>query len=244
MINEKKDNVYGNPLNQIVDFKFDEKVASIFEDMLRRSIPGYAASITAIGLIAKRFHKNGTDCYDLGSSLGAASLSLSNALQNKSGKIFAIDNSPHMIKRSKELLSNKTSGMPVELICADISDVKIKNASVVVLNYTLQFIRPDKRNALLQKIYDGLVENGVLIVSEKIKHENEEEQNLMTDLYYDFKEYNGYSKIEISQKREALENVLIPETLETHIERAKKIGFKHFYQWYKYFTFVSYFVVK
>jgi len=241
---EKKDKVFEEPLSEIVDFKFDEKVANVFEDMLRRSIPGYAASITAIGLLAKRFFQNGTNCYDLGSSLGAVSLSLSESLKNRKGKIFAIDNSPHMIKRSKEFVLRKKNGLPVELICADISDVKITNASVVVLNYTLQFIRPEKRDALIRRIYEGLNENGILIVSEKIIFDDEEEQELMTELYHDFKEFNGYSRMEIGRKREALENILIPETIETHKKRIMRAGFRKFYQWYGYFTFASYFAIK
>jgi tRNA (cmo5U34)-methyltransferase len=241
---EKKDNVYAEPLSEIVDFKFDEKVANVFEDMLRRSIPGYAASITAIGLIAKRFFREGTNCYDLGSSLGASALSLSKSLAGRKGKIYAIDNSRDMIERSREFIARNDGGMRVELVCADISDVKIKNASIVVLNYTLQFISPEKRETLLRNIYNGLTKGGVLIVSEKIKHENAEEQEIMTELYHDFKEYNGYSRMEISRKRDALENVLIPETISRHKERAERIGFEKFYLWYKYFTFVSYFLIK
>ncbi len=241
---EKKDNVYGEPLEEIVDFKFDEKVASVFEDMLRRSIPGYAASVTAIGLIAKRFYRKGTNCYDLGSSLGAAALSLSKALGENDGKIFAIDNSLDMINRSREFIARNKGGMKIESVCADILNVEIKNASVVVLNYTLQFIRPEKRETLLRNIFNGLTEGGVLIVSEKIAHADEKEQNIMTELYHDFKEFNGYSRMEISRKREALENVLIPETAEAHRARIEKIGFSEYYQWYKYFTFISYFAVK
>ncbi len=240
---DKKDNVYSEPLEKIVDFRFDEKVASIFEDMLRRSIPGYAASITAIGFLAKRFFKEGTNCYDLGSSLGAASLSMQKSLEGKRGKIIAVDNSPAMIERSKEFLS-APSTMEIELKCEDISEIEIKNASVVVLNYTLQFIPFERRENLLRKIFNGMIDGGILIISEKIKFSDGEEQQLMTDLYYDFKEFNGYSKLEISQKREALENVLIPETLDEHKLRIEKIGFSKFYLWYKYFTFVSYFAIK
>ncbi len=241
---EKKDNVFNGPVSEIVDFKFDEKVANVFEDMLRRSVPGYAASITAIGLLSKKFFREGTYCYDLGSSLGAAALAMSESLSGRRGKIFAVDNSYAMIARSRDFIGRKKIGMPIELICADINDIEIKNASVVTLNYTLQFIRPEKREKLLKKIYEGLTPGGVLIVSEKIKHKDKREQELMTELYHDFKEFNGYSRMEISRKREALENVLIPETIEEHKARIKKAGFLNFYQWYKYFTFVSYFAVK
>ncbi len=244
MLDEKKDNVFSEPLEEIVDFRFDEKVASVFEDMLRRSIPGYAASITAIGLLAKRFFVEGTNCYDLGSSLGAAALSVSKSLAGKRGKIIAVDNSKAMIERSKEYISRNKNGIMIDLVCADVNKISIKNASIVILNYTLQFIPLENRKKLLTNIFNGLVKGGILIVSEKIKYKNPEEEKLMTELYHDFKEYNGYSRMEISRKRDALENVLIPETIEEHKQRIFEIGFSSFHLWYKYFKFVSYFAIK
>ncbi len=240
----KKDNVFSEPLSQIVGFKFDEKVADIFEDMLARSIPGYSLTISMIGVIADRFFIPGTNCYDLGSSLGAATITIRRKLAGKDGKIFAVDNSPQMISRSKNFISSDKSDFPVELICADVRDIKIKNASIVILNFTLQFIPPEGRKELLQNIFNGLKEGGIVLISEKIKFENPEEENLMVDLYYDFKRLNGYSELEISQKRDALENVMIIDSLAEHQQRAEEIGFSKFFLWFRTFNFVSYLLIK
>ncbi len=238
----KKDNVYNNPLEQIVDFKFDEKVANVFEDMLKRSIPGYALSINLIGLLTRKYFIADTNCYDLGSSLGASSLAIFENIKQMKGKIFAVDNSKEMINRSKAYLKSNEN-VEIVLLNEDILQTKIENASIVVLNYTLQFIPKEKRDLLIQQIYNGLVEGGILIISEKLNFEQKENE-LMTNLYYDFKKMNGYSEMEISQKREALENVLIPETLEIHRERIYKIGFSDFYLWFRAFNFASFFAIK
>jgi tRNA (cmo5U34)-methyltransferase len=212
--------------------------------MLKRSIPGYASTISMIGVIADRFFQQGTNCYDLGSSLGAATLAVRRKIDGKEGKIFAVDNSKEMIERSKEYIEADKSQTPVELICGDVRDVAIKNASIVILNFTLQFISPNDRMELLQKIYDGLLPGGIVLISEKIKFEDKSEDELMIDLYYDFKRLNGYSELEISQKRDALENVMIVDTLNTHQSRAKKCGFNSFYLWFRTFNFISYFLIK
>ncbi len=243
-MNNKKDNVFSDPLSQIVDFKFDKKVADIFEDMLKRSIPGYASTVSMIGVIADRFFQSATNCYDLGSSLGAATLAVRRKIEGRNGKIIAVDNSEQMIARSKKYIDADNSKTPVELICGDVRDIKIKNASIVILNFTLQFISPNDRTNLLQKIYNGLLPGGIVLISEKIKFEDIDEDNLMIDLYYDFKRLNGYSELEISQKRDALENVMIVDTLNTHQSRAKKCGFNNFYLWFRTFNFISYFLIK
>ena len=243
-MNDKKDKVFSEPLSKIVDFKFDEKVADIFEDMLARSIPGYALTISMIGVIASRFFVEGTNCYDLGSSLGAATITMKRKLEGKKGKIIAVDNSPQMIARSKEFINADKADFPVDLVCADVRDIKITNASIVLLNFTLQFIHPKERKSLLQNIYNGLNKGGIVLISEKIKFENEEEENLMVDLYYDFKRLNGYSELEISQKRDALENVMIIDSLDTHKKRAREIGFSKFFLWFRTFNFVSYLLIK
>ena len=132
----------------------------------------------------------------------------------------------------------------MQLQCADIRDVTIENASIVVLNFTLQFITLEQREPLLQNIYHGLLPGGVLILSEKLCFTEDTEQQLMTDLHLAFKRANGYSDLEISQKRAALENVLIPETLTTHIERLKRVGFSQASQWFQCFNFASILAIK
>lgn len=239
-----KDNIYATPLNQMVDFRFDERVVSVFPDMIQRSVPGYATLINNIGVMAARYARAGSRCYDLGCSLGAVSLSLRHAVSQPDCTIIAVDNSTAMIDKARQILAQDESGLPVELVCADINDVDIRQASVVVMNFTLQFIPVAERQALIQKIYHGLEPGGVLILSEKLAFEAEQTNQFHIDSHHDFKRANGYSDLEISQKRNALENVLIPETLATHQARLQQAGFAFVEKWYQCFNFVSMVAVK
>lgn len=240
----KQDKVFSNLLNEIVDFEFDENVADVFEDMLHRSVPGYATVIKVIGMFTKMYAQPESNCYDLGCSLGAAALSVVNNLPHNSCEIIAIDNSDAMIRRAGQLLKRGKSNMPVNLVCADIREVEIRNASIVILNYTLQFIPPDDRHELINKIFNGLNPGGVLILSEKIKFSNPEENERQINLYHNYKRLHGYSDLEISQKRDALENVLIPETVDRHIKRLKGAGFVSVFAWFRLFNFASFIAVK
>jgi tRNA (cmo5U34)-methyltransferase len=235
----KRDNIFSDSLKKIVDFNFDSEVADVFEDMLNRSIPGYAEIISTIGMLTKIYAKPGTNYYDLGSSLGAASLSMRRNINHAGCKIIAVDNSKAMIKRSRQLIDKDKSAVPVELVCEDIRNVPISNASVVVLNFTLQFISPDGRNDLIRKIYNGLNKGGILILSEKVVFEDKELNERQINRYHDFKRLNGYSETEINRKKEALENVLIPDTPQDHFRRFETAGFKTYDIWHQLFNFIS-----
>ena len=237
-----KDNIYARPLEQISGFRFDEKVARVFADMIVRSVPGYREILQGISLLTAFHVQPDSRCYDLGSSLGAASLAMSQGIHKPNVHIYAVDNSPAMIRESKKYL--KKAHTPVHLICADFRDVKISKASVVVLNFTLQFIAPPSRKEVLQQIFKGMLPGGVLIISEKIVFKNVEEQAFQEALHLAFKKAHGYSNLEISQKRTALENVLIPETFDTHRERLLDIGFKKCFQWYQNLNFISMVAIK
>ncbi|MEI6744356.1 MAG: carboxy-S-adenosyl-L-methionine synthase CmoA [Methylococcaceae bacterium] len=237
-----KDSLYSQPLGQINSFAFDDNVAQVFPDMIQRSVPGYQTMIAAIGLLAGRFAKQNSICYDLGCSLGAASFSMRQNIHVENCKIIAVDNSSAMLTKFESILTpNKT---PIELHCADIRDVKIENASMVVLNFTLQFLPVEDRKELLAKIYNGLLPNGALIISEKLAFDDSRQHELQIDLHHEFKKSQGYSDLEISQKRTALENVLIPETFATHQNRLKSVGFESAELWFQYFNFASFIALK
>jgi len=239
-----KDNIFATPLDKMIDFRFDERVVEVFPDMIQRSVPGYATLIKNIGTMAARYVQPGSVCYDLGCSLGAVSLSLRHAVSQADCQIIAVDNSTAMIDKARQALTDDDSDVPVELVCADINDVAIQNASVVVMNFTLQFILPELRQALIQKIYNGLRPGGVLILSEKLAFEDERSNQFHIDSHHDFKRANGYSDLEISQKRSTLEKVLIPETLGQHQSRIEQAGFEFVEKWYQCFNFVSMVAVK
>ena len=237
-----KDSLYSQPLGQISSFAFDDHVATVFPDMISRSVPGYQTMIAAIGLLAGRFATEGSHCYDLGCSLGAASFSMRQNITAENCKIVAVDNSQAMLLRFESVLTQDKT--PIELQCADIRDVKIENASIVVLNFTLQFLPVEDREKLLAKIYAGLLPNGALIISEKLAFDDVRQHELQIDLHHEFKKSQGYSELEISQKRTALENVLIPETFITHQNRLKSVGFNSAELWFQYFNFASFIALK
>jgi len=241
----KEDAIYASPLDEIIDFSFDEKVVNVFPDMIQRSVPGYGTLISTVGIMAARYAQDDSHCYDLGCSLGAVTLSMRQRIKNNNCDIIAVDNSQAMIEKGQRLLAeDHHNNVAVELLCADLLDVEIKNASVVVLNFTLQFIPVAERLALLQRIYEGLKPGGALILSEKLAFENETQNDFHIEAHHDFKRSNGYSDLEISQKRSALENVLIPETLAEHQTRLNQAGFEFVEKWFQCFNFASMVAVK
>lgn len=244
MSDKPRDNIYATPQPMIVDFAFDEKVAGVFPDMIRRSVPGYETVITLLGLLAERYARPDSRVYDFGSSLGAATLSMRQRIAHDSCQIVAVDNSTAMTERCRQILSQDNSPVGVDVICADIRDIQVEQASLVVLNFTLQFIPQAERQALLDHIFAGLLPGGALVLSEKLAFDNENEQQFQADMHLAFKKANGYSELEISQKRTALENVLIPDSFGTHRKRLQQAGFKNVYQWFQCFNFSSLLAVK
>ena len=239
-----EDKIYATPHDHLVDFEFNEGVARVFPDMIRRSVPGYGTLITLIGLLAEQYAQPGTRLYDLGCSLGAATLAMRHRVPHHDCRIIAIDNSTAMVEGCRNNIAEDISPVAVDVICNDIRIQPIENASVVVLNFTLQFLPPEDRLALLRNIYQGMTPGAVLLLSEKITFENETEKRLQDALHLSFKRANGYSDLEISQKRTALENVLIPETVAQHCARLSEAGFSHSQQWFQCFNFVSLLAIK
>ncbi|MDX7988075.1 carboxy-S-adenosyl-L-methionine synthase CmoA [Xenorhabdus sp. 12] len=251
----QRDSLFSAPIASLGDWSFDDRVAEVFPDMVKRSIPGYSNIISMIGMLAERFVTPNSQIYDLGCSLGAATLSIrraisSNSEDNNKGnradgcRIIAVDNSSAMVERCRRHIDSFKANIPVEVIEQNILDTDIKNASIVVLNFTLQFLHPDDRQKMLDKIYAGLKPGGVLVLSEKFNFEDEKIGELLFNMHYDFKRANGYSELEISQKRSMLENVMRTDSVETHKSRLKKAGFQHVEVWFQCFNFGSLLAVK
>ena len=236
---QQKDNLYSQYRDRVADFVFDETVAAVFDDMIRRSVPGYATVIAMTKIFAEHYAQADSVCYDLGCSLGASTLAMLKGIDKPGCRIIAVDNSEAMVKKCSEVVALDNSNIPVEVIQADIQDVPIENASVVVMNFTLQFLSPDKRDAMIQEIYDGLRPGGVLLLSEKIAFEDQKKEVFETEMHQEFKKLMGYSDLEVAQKRKALENVLLPETLDAHRQRLKHAGFTKTYLWFQCFNFMS-----
>jgi len=228
--------------NDLVNFTFDAKVADVFDDMVRRSVPGYQSMIEMIGLCVKSHGQDNTNYYDLGASTGATSMALGINDTHNNTKIIAVDNSLSMTEKCEKTLNNKVNN--AQVICADIEILDIKNASIVVLNLTLQFIAPENRQALINKIYQGLNKGGALIVSEKIHFNDQQKQQQMTELHLDFKRANGYSELEIAAKRQSIENVLITDDKNTHFKRFEQAGFNTSTCHFQCLNFASFLAVK
>lgn len=220
-----RDRIYAEPLTEVGGFSFDARVAAVFPDMICRSVPGYGAILESIGRVAARHAQPGSRLYDLGCSLGAATLAMRRNVSAPDCRIVAVDNAAPMIERAREHIEAFRGDTPVELICGDLLHTPIEDASLVVMNFTLQFIPLPERDALMARIRAGMRQGGVLVLAEKIRFEDPSLDALVTELHLDFKRANGYSELEISQKRQALENVLIPETLATHRQRLHAAGF-------------------
>lgn len=236
-----KDTLYALAQAGTEPFEFNEDVARVFPDMLQRSIPGYAASIQAIGSLAARLVQPHSHCYDLGCSLGAATLAMQRNITVAGCRITAVDNAAAMVRRARQLLAaeGKSNAAEVTVVEADIRDIEINRASMVVMNYTLQFLPAEERTAMIRKIATGMLAGGVLVLSEKVVDEDAGIEAALVDLHHEFKRRNAYSELEISRKRAALDNVLIPETVATHKRRLSEAGFSHVGVWLRYFNFIS-----
>jgi tRNA (cmo5U34)-methyltransferase len=238
MNNSNKDRIFSEAIKKPQDFVFDERVAAVFPDMLLRSIPGYPAIIGMIETLTAQFAQNNTCLYDLGCSLGASAQSM------QKGRIIAVDNSRAMIDSCIAAQTGNNAATRIEYHCDDILNCEIEDASVVVMNFTLQFVDKARRRELLDRIFAGMRPNGIFILSEKVRFEDQAVNKLLIEVYHAFKKANGYSDLEISQKRAALENVLIPETIKDHRDRLIRSGFKSADVWFQCFNFMSMLAIK
>lgn len=244
MHDTQQDMLYANPLAQVSQFAFDQNVVDVFPDMIKRSVPGYATIINMIGNLAERYAQPNSTCYDLGCSLGAATLSMRHRIRAANCNIIGVDNSAAMIARCQQVIAADSGEIAVTLLQGNIQDIALNDASMAVLNFTLQFIPVDERLPVLRNIHTGLLPNGVLILSEKVCFDDEPHQQLMTELHHNFKRANGYSDLEIAQKRTAIENYLVPETLDAHRQRLRQAGFHSVDVWFQCFNFASIIAIK
>ena len=236
-----RDQVFARSLKDIKAFEFDESVANVFNDMISRSVPGYPLLLRLTGLFADIFIQPNSRVYDLGCSLGEATKIIASQSTPSNPEIIAIDNSTAMIERCRQINLPEHN---IEWRCEDVRNTRIENASMIVLNLTLQFLQPGDRSALLASIYQGLNPGGILFMSEKVVFEQESEDERMVQLYQAFKKSMGYSDLEISQKRTALENVLIPDSDQQHLKRLKQAGFCEIYECFRCLNFCAYLAIK
>jgi len=235
-----RDDLFSRPQQPVPPFEFNEAVVQVFDDMIDRSVPCYQELIRRQAQLAARFHQPGTAIYDLGCSTGNLLRALHEAMDGRDFRLVGVDNSAAMLRVCRERLPSCTPQQHIELQDTDIRHLVFQPASVVILNLTLQFIPPQDRDGLLQRIAQALRPGGVLLLTEKIRHEDTRLDELQQDFYVRFKEENGYSALEISQKRAALDKVLVPETVPTHQQRLRQAGFSGVDIWLKWFNFAAF----
>ncbi len=234
----KPDNLYSHRDRKLVDFAFDETVVSVFPDMIRRSVPGYELVIPMTGLLAANHLPDDGLAFDLGCSLGATTLAILRQLARREATIVAVDNSAAMLDKARTLVHDER----VDWRLDDIQNLDFSGADVVVMNYTLQFVPLEQRQALINNIAAGMQHNGVLIVSEKLRFSDPALDDYYRLVHERFKIANGYSEMEVAGKRTALENVMVPETEEAHRQRFVEAGFTQVETWYRCLNWASFLV--
>ncbi|MEW6144230.1 MAG: carboxy-S-adenosyl-L-methionine synthase CmoA [Thermodesulfobacteriota bacterium] len=240
----KRDRVYRGQKGITADFEFNDTVADVFDDMVSRSVPYYSEQQRMIREIGSIFSTPGSNIYDLGCATATTLINLCPEV-DPSVSLIGYDNSPPMIKKAKQKIKESGFEDRIRVLYADLNgdldQIELSNASVVLICWTLQFVRPLKREKLINKIYQGLNENGVLIITEKILTNSSLLNRYYIKLYYDYKQRNEYTNEEIENKREALENILIPYRIDENIEMFKRNGFETvdtFFQWYNFVGFI------
>jgi tRNA (cmo5U34)-methyltransferase len=235
----ERDDIYARQTDPAEPFEFSESVVRVFPDMIERSVPGYRLLLELTPLMVARAVQADSRIYDLGCSLGAATLAARRAVQAEGVEIIAIDNAPEMVARCRQIVAEDNSRIPVEVIEGDACELPIENASVVLMYFTLQFIAREKRDRLMERIAAGLRPGGVLLLAEKLAFEPADQQLWLDTHHHDFKRAQGYSDLEIARKRQALENVLVPETRATHHQRLELAGFTRIIDWFQCFNFAA-----
>ena len=232
-----KDELFARPL-ATNDFTFNAETAKVFDDMVNRSVPFYDEIQRMVCELAESFAVPGTNLYDIGCATGNTLLLLHKKLVDKNIRLIGIDNSDEMLSKARAKLSSQDHDDRIQLLNANLHDLPhIENCSVVIMLLTLQFVRPLNREKLVQTIFDGLQKNGCLILVEKVTGSCTLLNRLFIEYYYNYKRRKGYSELEIAQKREALENVLIPYHHEENRKMLLDTGFSHieeFFRWYNF----------
>lgn len=238
-----RDQLFQKPDAGNEPFRFDANVAGVFDDMIRRSIPGYDTLMGLLPLVSARFAKPDTNVYDLGCSLGSSTIALSRGVP-PSTKLIAVDQSDAMVERCRARLAADPACIDAEVRCEDARHTDLGDASLVAMNFTLQFIPLEDRTTMVERVHRALLPGGAFVLSEKLSFERDADRSLLEGFHDDFRRGNGYSDLEISQKRSALERVLICDTEAAHVARLEQVGFRRVLKLFHALNFVSWLALR
>ncbi len=244
MVQLNRDAIYQCSHDLVENFCFDQRVVDVFQDMIKRSVPGYGMVLSLVQVLAEAYVQPASTLYDLGSSLGASTLAMSTVAAERNCRIVAVDASEAMVQQSQQNIAQLGLDCEIDVLCDDVRRVNMQSSSMVTMNFTLQFIPPAYRRAVIASVYQALLPGGVLMLSEKVQAEDRQTEQCLYSLHHGFKRANGYSDLEISQKRAALEEVMITDKLSVHRERLLEAGFKQVHVIFQALNFVSLLAIK
>lgn len=237
------DKLFEKQFDAVKSFAFDQQVTDVFADMIKRSVPGYDSILKSIAMYCMQYAQDDSNIYDLGCSLGAVAVTAAQATTDKNCRIIGVDTSKSMIEKCQKIIDKKGLANRVNINRQNIIGMPINNASVIVSNFTLQFIPKQHRLAVIKNIYSGLNDGGIFILSEKFKGDKMNDKFLI-DHYHAYKKLNGYSNKEIMRKRQALKDVLIPDSIDEIKNRLTSVGFTQVVKWFQCFNFASFIAIK
>lgn len=239
----KQDQLFEQQFESVKSFAFDKQVVEVFADMIKRSVPGYDTILKTIAMYCMQYAQEDSRIYDLGCSLGAVAITAAKSLTAKNIEIIGVDSSLPMLQKCQQIIKAENLVDKIQLVQEDIRDLEIAKASVVVSNFTLQFIPQSYRMGIVRNIHQGLNSGGIFILSEKFKGEESKDEFLINH-YHAYKKINGYSNKEIQRKRQALKDVLLPDSISDIENRLKSAGFKTVIKWFQCFNFASFIAIK
>jgi tRNA (cmo5U34)-methyltransferase len=222
------------------DWKFNGRMVENFETHVRKSVPLYEEGHELITKLSDYFVKNDSICYELGSSTGVLSYRLAKHHEFRDAKFIGIEIEDDMVKKSKELYQNPN----LSFICDDMNSIELEKSDLIVSYYTIQFIHPKLRQQLIDKIYDSLNWGGAFIMYEKVRANDARFQDIISNLYMEYKLDQGYEAEEIIAKAKSLKGVLEPFSTEGNIDMLKRAGFVDILTVQKYMNFEGFLVIK
>jgi tRNA (cmo5U34)-methyltransferase len=222
------------------NWKFNGSMVEHFEEHVKKSVPLYLEGHQLITKLSDYFVKDDSICYELGSSAGTLTHKLAQHHAFRGAKFIGIEIEEDMVEKAKELYSAPN----LSFICDDMNTVELQKADLIVSYYTIQFIHPKLRQQLIDKIYNTLNWGGAFIMYEKVRANDARFQDIISNLYMEYKLDQGYTPKEIIAKAKSLKGVLEPFSTEGNIDMLKRAGFVDILSVQKYMNFEGFLVIK